>query len=157
VSVDPPTPPVAGVAFLLAQLGAYASSAYAARVSELDLTPAMTGILRFTSMQPGLSQQALANLLNMAPSKLVSVLDGLEKREVLERRRNAADRRNYQLFLTNKGQELMAEIRIAAQDHENLITEGLTSEERKNTLEGLQKIASRQGLTPGVHPGYRRL
>ena len=33
----------------------------------------------------------------------------------------------------------------------------LTDDERHRLTELLQKVAEQPGLTPGVHPGYRRL
>jgi hypothetical protein len=57
---------------------------YAARIAGRDLTPAATGLLHLVSLQPGLSQQALAIRLGIPPSRFVSVLDELEGRHVLE-------------------------------------------------------------------------
>src|SRR5882672_9153359 len=80
-------------AFLLAQLGAHAASRFAEQLSEIQLLPAHAGILRVIAATSGISQRALASLLGMLPSALVSSLDELEKRGLLERRDNPEDRR----------------------------------------------------------------
>jgi DNA-binding MarR family transcriptional regulator len=147
--------PFAGNGFLLAQLGAHATERYAERVSQLELTPAHTGALLLIAQQPGQSQQALATLLGVVPSKIVYLVDDLEARHLLERRRNSADRRNYALHLTDKGQQAVADLHMLVHQHELDITAALTDEEQRQLTALLQKIADQQGLTPGVHPGYR--
>jgi DNA-binding MarR family transcriptional regulator len=72
-------------AFLIAQLGAYASAQFAKRLEPLGFTPAHAGILRIIAVTPGLSQQELAARLGMYPSRLVAVIDDLEKRSLIER------------------------------------------------------------------------
>ena len=86
-------------AFLLAQLGAHAASQFAERLGVLDLTPPDAGILRLLRIAAGLSQQELAAKLKIHPSRLVAILDNLEKRGFVERRANPDDRRLYSLHL----------------------------------------------------------
>src|SRR6202034_4949910 len=92
-------------AFLLAQLGAHAASQFAERLRVLDLTPPDAGILRLLRAAAGLSQQELAAKLQIHPSRLVAILDNLEKRGLVERRQNPEDRRLYSLYLTKDGGE----------------------------------------------------
>jgi len=151
-----PVPP-AGNAFLLAQLGAYAASKFAERVGRLDLTPAHSGVLRLVAQQPGLSQQTLAQRLGVAPSKVVSLVDDLQARQLIERRRSTADRRNHALHLTQSGRRTLAQIRTVAIEHETEMMTALTDAEQRRLIDLLQKVAQQQGLYPGVHPGYRQL
>jgi hypothetical protein len=46
--------------------------------------------------------------------------------------------------------------RIAAEHEENFCA-ALSKEERKQLRDLCRRIADEQGLTPGVHPGYREL
>lgn len=149
--------PVAGSAFLLAQVGAHAAARFAERVAALDLTPAHTGLVRLVAQDPGLSQQALAGLLGVVPSKVVGLVDDLERRGLVERRRGTADRRQHALFLTTEGDATLDGIRAAAAAHDAAVTEPLTAAEAKRLRTLLQKLADAHGLTPGVHPGYRSL
>src|ERR1700731_770920 len=89
-----------GNAFLLAQLGAHATTLFAERIAALDLTPPQAGFLRLVATEPGSSQQAIAGRLGIAPSRLVPIVDGLEQRGLIERRRDPDDRRNHALYLT---------------------------------------------------------
>ncbi len=144
-----------GPSFLIAQLGAHAASQFAERMRVLELTPADAGILRLLRVASGLSQQELAGKLNIHPSRLVAILDNLEKRGYLERRPNPDDRRLYSLHLTKGGDEVLGRISRVAREHQDAFLAALTDEERTTLGSILLRIADQQGLTRGVHPGYR--
>ncbi|OBJ45793.1 MarR family transcriptional regulator [Mycolicibacterium mucogenicum] len=146
-----------GVAFLLAQLGHHAAQLFAERLVAVKLTPPHAGILRMIATRPGLSQQELSRLLGLLPSRVVAYLDELESRGEVERRRNPTDRRLYALYLTKSGEKLMQTLSEIAREHEQELTSGLTSQQRKTLNELLATLADEQGLTPAVHPGFRQI
>lgn len=146
-----------GAAFLLTQLGTHAATRFGERVGELALTPPQVGMLRLIGQRPGMSQQALADHLGLLPSKVVSFVDELEGRELLARSRSARDRRVYELTLTDHGRALMGSIREVAAAHDAAITEPLDDAERAHLVKLLRRLAEHHGLTPGVHPGYRKM
>ena len=145
------------IAFLLAQLGAYAAERFGERANALDFTRPQAGLLRLISREPGLSQQAVARRLGTPPSRLVALVDGLEQRGLIERRRNPGDRRNYALHPTAAGEQAMAALGRASLEHEQAITAPLTPAERAQLSALLGQLAAAHGLVPGVHPGYRHL
>ncbi|KUJ70430.1 MarR family transcriptional regulator [Streptomyces albus subsp. albus] len=149
--------PSAGAAFLLAQLGAHAAQLFAQRIAELDLTPAQAGLLHLLARAPGQSQRELADHLGMPPSRFVPFADELEERGVIERRRNPDDRRLYALHLTNRGLDLLTELRTAGAAHEQQVCQALSPDEHQQLIDLLRRMAEQQRLTPGVHPGYRSL
>jgi DNA-binding MarR family transcriptional regulator len=144
-------------AFLLAQLGAHAASKFAEGLGVLELTPADAGILRMLRAEVGLSQQELAGRLQIHPSRLVAILDNLEKRRFVERKANPDDRRLYSLHLTQDGRETLEKIGSVARKHQDALLSSISSEERNTLATLLLKIADQQGLVRGVHPGYQRL
>jgi DNA-binding MarR family transcriptional regulator len=144
-------------AFLLAQVGAYAAKRFDERVAELDLTPPQAGLLRAIATEPGRSQQALAEQLGTPATRLVALLDGLERRGVIERRRNPDDRRLHAVFLTEAGTQLLGQLGMLAMAHGRDITEALDDEERQQLHGLLRRIAQQQRLTAGVHPGFRSI
>jgi DNA-binding MarR family transcriptional regulator len=145
------------VAFLLAQLGAHAASAFADRLQPLDLRPPEAGVLNRLARSPGESQRALADALGMHPPRLVALIDDLEERGLVERRRDPRDRRNYAISLTDAGRQTLGEISAVAKQHEQALTAALHDEERAQLATLLRRIADEQALTPGVHPGFRRI
>jgi DNA-binding MarR family transcriptional regulator len=144
-------------AFLLAQLGAHAAMQFTERVGVLELSPADAGILRLLRVEAGLSQQELATKLQIHPSRLVAILDNLEKRSFVERRAHPHDRRLYSVHLTKNGNETLEKIGRVAREHQDALLSALSKEERDTLAVLLLKIADQQGLVRGVHPGYRQI
>src|SRR4051794_22634421 len=124
---DQRRPPVR-IAFLLSQIGAHVSERFAERCRALGLTSSEAAVLRLVGRTPGLSQRSLADRVGTAPSRIVTLVDGLEERGLIARVRSSADRRNYELHLTAAGQTLLATLRQVAQAHEREILDGLTPE-----------------------------
>jgi DNA-binding MarR family transcriptional regulator len=146
-----------GIAFLLAQLGAHAAGAFAERLQVLDLTPPQAGVLRLLARSPGISQRALAEALGMHATRLVALIDDLERRGLVERSRDPDDRRNYALELTDDGRTMLGRLGAVARDHERDITAAVDPAQRAALAATLRQIAEQQGLKPGVHPGFRRI
>jgi DNA-binding MarR family transcriptional regulator len=146
-----------GVAFLLAQLGAHAAAAFAERIRPLGLTPPQAGVLRLLALFPGQSQRELADALGMHAPRLVALIDDLESRALVSRERDPHDRRNYAISLTDEGRQLLGELSRVGHQHELAITSGLNDDERAQLLGLLRLVAEQQQLTPGVHPGFRRI
>jgi DNA-binding MarR family transcriptional regulator len=146
-----------GAAFLLTQIGTHAASRFAERVAQLGLTPPDVGLLRMIAGQPGRSQQSLAADLGVVPSRVVALIDNLDHKGLVERRRSTEDRRNYELHLTPEATRVMGEMRQLAAAHEDDICSALDDDQRAQLTTLLELIADQQGLTPGVHPGYRQL
>ena len=144
-------------AFLLAQVGAHAATRFSERLTALRLSPPDAGILRLLRMAAGISQQELSARLQIHPSRLVAILDNLEKRKLVERKPNPEDRRVYSLHLTKDGAEILERIGKVVREHQDALLSTLTADERSKLTELLLRIANAQGLTPGVHPGYQRL
>jgi len=144
-------------AFLLAQIGSHAATRFGERLKGLQLTRPHAGILRLIGLTPGLSQQALARRLAILPSQLVALLDELEERGLIERRQDATDRRTYALHLTKSGRDVAEQIGRIAREHDDAVCAALDIHDRQQLDALLGRIAEQQGLTPGVHPGYRRL
>lgn len=145
-----------GAAFLLAQVGAHAAARFAERVGELGLSPSDAGLLRMIATQPGRSQQSLARELGVVPSRVVTLIDGLQRKGLVERRRSEQDRRHHELHLTEEGSRAMDWMRDVASAHEDDICSALDDSRRAELATLLGLIAAQQNLTPGVHPGYRK-
>jgi DNA-binding MarR family transcriptional regulator len=146
-----------GAAFLLAQLGAHAADRFAERIDGLGITPPHAGILRLVVATPSCNQQALAKRLGVLPSRMVILIDDLAEKGLVQRKRSTKDRRHSELVLTKRGRRILEKLSKLAAEHEADLCAGLTAAER-DTLAALgRKIVHQQGLTPDVHPGYRKL
>jgi len=146
-----------GPAFLLAQIGAHAAARFAERLAPLGLTPPHAGILRILGNQPDMPQRALSDMLGIFPSRLVLLLDELEKLGLVERHASPTDRRSHALRLTPAGHAQLQAIGRVGRQHQDDLCASLTEAERGHLRKLLEKIAAQQKLRRGVHPGYRML
>jgi DNA-binding MarR family transcriptional regulator len=149
--------PLAGAGFLISQLGAHASNEFAKRIGPLGLIPPHIGILHAIGAQPGRSQQAVADTFRLPPSRMVALIDDLEARGLVERRRDDRDRRVHLLHLSAAGEAMLVELAAVARAAEKEMFAALTAAERRDLTALLTRIADQQGLVPGVHPGYERI
>jgi DNA-binding MarR family transcriptional regulator len=143
-------------AFLLSQVGAHAALRFAQKLEPLGLAPPHVGILRALSESTGMSQQQLATLLGLHPSRLVALVDDLESGGLAERRDSPDDRRTHALALTEEGKKMLAEAMRISTKHQDELCAALDAKEREQLTHALEKIAQQQGLTPGVHSGFSR-
>lgn len=141
------------LAFLLSQVGIYASKRFAERIAAIGLQPPLFRVLNLVDAEEGKSQQAIAAGIEIPPSRMVALVDELERGGLVERRPEPKDRRVRALFLTAEGRRCLARGRKIAQQHEEELTKGMKAADRKLLVALLQKIVDEQAIGRGVHPG----
>ena len=137
-------------------MAAHSASGFAKRLEPLGFKPAYFGILRVIETFDGQSQQALGERLGMFASRLVGLLDEMEKLGLVERRNSPSDRRTYALFLTAVGKEAVAQVTRLSMQYQDEVFAALEPHERELLVQFLQRIATEQGLTAGVHPNLQK-
>jgi DNA-binding MarR family transcriptional regulator len=158
-AVEPSAPPMRGAqspGFLLAQVGAHAAARFAERLEPLGLTPGHAGLLRLIASSAGASQQQVALALGAFPSRMVGLVDELQRRKLVERHENPQDRRSYALVLTADGRRALDAIGRVAREHQDALLAALSASERETLSQLLLRVADDQGLTRGIHPGFAR-
>ena len=70
------------------------------------LSPGRVGVLIYIDANPGVTQSRLAEAAERDRSTMVGVLDQLEARGLIERRRSVEDERVVEVFLTGEGKRL---------------------------------------------------
>src|SRR5882757_7454334 len=96
------------------------------RLAPLGLEQQHAGMLIRLAANQGQSQQAIAEMIGVNPTRMVFLTDELEKLGLVERRRNPADRRSHALYLTEAGTAMLARVREVTRAHEADITASLT-------------------------------
>jgi DNA-binding MarR family transcriptional regulator len=156
--VTPPADkPTNRLPFLLSQVGAHAAMKFADRLERLGLSPPHAGILGLLRRSGGLSQQDVAERLGTHPSRMVTLVDELEQKGLIERLSNPDDRRVYALHLTPAGEKALRDLGRIHTEHLEALCAALDASEREQLAQLLQRIAEQQGLRPGVHPGFARM
>ena len=104
------------------------------------LSPGRVGILTLIEANPGLTQSRLARAVDLDRSTMVGVLDTLEERRLIERRRGADDRRTNGLWLTRRGRALLAGAKKKISVHERRVASRLSAAERAQLIRLLAKL-----------------
>jgi DNA-binding MarR family transcriptional regulator len=139
VSARPPGLPrelLLSTGFLLKRLGfALKERAYEA-LEPTGLQPQHHAVLSLVEEGACSAQGAIADALGYDRSQLVGLLDELEERGLVERRRDPGDRRRHIVKATPAGQEALGELREVSRRVEKEFLAPLDAEERR-TLNGL--------------------
>jgi DNA-binding MarR family transcriptional regulator len=105
-----------------------------------EISPGRAGMLLLIDANPGVTQGRLAQAVGLDRSTMVGVIDALESRRLLERRRGD-DRRTKGLWLTSIGRTFVARLRKRIEAHERRVAAHLTAAERAQLLALLEKLA----------------
>ena len=108
-------------------------------MADNKITPGQFGVLTLIDTNPGLNQSTLAKAIGVGRSTMVAVIDGLEKRDLIERQKSPDDKRSYALAMTEKGRELLKHVHPKVMGHEKNIAAGLSDKE----VETLNQLLSR--------------
>jgi DNA-binding MarR family transcriptional regulator len=83
---------------------------------------------------------------------MVGLVDDLEARGLVERRRHHGDRRAYALFLTDTARDLLTQADRAADTVEAEMLAPLSADDRDHLFALLRRVAAHAGLPAGIHP-----
>lgn len=106
------------------------------------IMPHLIGTPSILSKHPGLSQIELAALLGTERATAGLQVTQCLKQGFVRRAVSRHDRRRYDLFVTPKGLQLLADARDVIPEHENLFAGSLTASERNTLRRLLMKLIS---------------
>ena len=106
----------------------------------LDVSPVIFAVLALIDANRGLKQSALAKAVRLDRSSMVSLLDNLERRKLVERSAVEGDRRSNALALTAAGASLLRTLKRRVASHEQRLAHGLSAAEREKLVELLSRV-----------------
>ncbi len=134
--------PIAGTLGLaLRRAQAAVTEDFTARFGAEDIRPIQFAVLHLLQRNPGIRQSQASLALDVKRTNFVPLLDELERRGLLERRRVADDRRAAALHLTAAGQAAAARLDALALAHEQRFAARLGPYEHAILLGLLARLA----------------
>jgi DNA-binding MarR family transcriptional regulator len=105
-----------------------------------DVTPGLFGVLVIIEANPDLKQSELARATHLDRSTVVTVIDNLERRGLVERRVALHDRRSNAIRLTDAGTALLRKLKRQVSQHEKRLLQNFNAAERETFLALLKKV-----------------
>lgn len=105
-----------------------------------DFTPVQFAAMSTISTNPGLDQATLAGLIAYDRATMGGVIDRLEAKQLVDRKVSKSDRRARQLYLTQKGHEILSALVPLVSDLQDDILQGLDEAEKIQLLGLLEKV-----------------
>ncbi|MEQ1440113.1 MarR family transcriptional regulator [Fontimonas sp. SYSU GA230001] len=132
-------PPVT-IGSLVLDVGRLIRQDFRRRAQHLGLTQAQWSAIAQLHREPGLTQAALAERLEVHPVTVTQLLDRMEKAGWIRRTAHATDRRAQCVHLTESTEPVLAELaRLAAQTRERALR-GLSEGERRQFEQLLARV-----------------
>ncbi len=130
------------LSFLLARANALSLAAGNAALAPHGLRVRSYSVLALAaadSVQP--TQRELADFLRLDPSQVVSLVDDLERRGLVERRPNPSDRRANVVLATESGRAVFAAAQVDAREYEHAAHASLDGDEHAQLAALLRRVA----------------
>jgi len=133
---------VSSTAFLLARVGMAIKMRLMDELGQAGCGGYGYGVLAMLGEGAQETQAAIADGLGVDRSQLVGVLDTLEMDGLVERKRDAHDRRRHAVSITAEGKRQLVKLRSTVRELEESFLEPLDEKTRKVLHEALLRVAS---------------
>ena len=131
-------PQLVGYQLRMAQIALFRD--FAEGPGALEVTPGLFGVLVIIESNPDLKQSELARATQLDRSTVVTVIDNLERRGLVERRASVHDRRSNAIRLTEAGTTLLRKLKRQVGQHEKRLLQNFSPAERETFLALLKKV-----------------
>ena len=132
---------VASTAFLLKRLGFTAKEQAMHAYEATGLSPYHHAILIALEEDSHETQRSIADALGYDRGQLVGLLDEMEERDLIERRRDPSDRRRQVVEMTSEGKRALEQLRGVAQRLEDELLSPLDAAEQEQLHALLLRLA----------------
>lgn len=141
IPVGPPTALVSSTPHLMKRLAMLQKDRAVTAFEETGLSPYHYAVLALLEEEPPETQAMIADALGYDRSHLVGILDELEERSLIGRKRDPEDRRRHLVTLTPDGRRMATKLRSIVTKLEDEFLAPLDADERKTLHRLLLRLA----------------
>jgi MarR family transcriptional regulator, organic hydroperoxide resistance regulator len=123
----------------------------------LNMTIAQLKSLMFIKFEGTTSSKKLAAALRVTPPNVTGIIDRMVEHGLVSREYNQQNRRTQLLKLTQKGDDLVNELRVRKTAHLSHLLETLNSEDLKALIQGMTALAQAAEKNQGKPPSHNTL
>jgi MarR family transcriptional regulator, organic hydroperoxide resistance regulator len=120
---------------------------YLLTLGGLKLTQKQTAVMWLVIDNPGVAQGAIGNALGMDRATMMVLVNRLEARGLLQRRKSSVDARQRELQPTPEGLRLMAQVRRRIARHEARVKRLFSATELRTLTRLLQRLQALEGAS----------
>lgn len=125
---------------MIAQVARLMRRGFDERARSIGVTRPQWQVLSLLARHEGINQGGLAEILEVEPITLGRMIDRLQDAGMVERRHDPADRRAWRLFLTDKGNQLIDQLRPLALETLETALDGLDDAQRAAMMVALDRM-----------------
>ncbi|PZO86770.1 MAG: MarR family transcriptional regulator [Sphingomonas sanxanigenens] len=129
--------------FLIGDVSRLMRRRFDERARAIGVTRAQWKLIFTLSRNEGANQGALAELIDVEPITIGRMVDRLEEAGMVERRPDPRDRRAWRLYLTDKAQPLLTELRVLGDAMVEEVMAGIDDAERDRATAILEIMRAR--------------
>lgn len=128
--------------FNLVKVGKQSGQYWKSYVLDFNITGIQAMVMNFMLDMPGAKTSEVAEAAVLDNATLTGILDRLEKRALLERRKVQGDRRASSIWLTSEGEQVARAVRKRVDEANKEYLSKLTKQERENFRALLYKLGN---------------
>lgn len=137
-----PAPLLESIPFLITRIHAGMHASFLTVLEPVGIEPRHLGTLTALRSSGPIPQAELARLLGVSHPLVVQIVDDLEERGLLERRRMPTDRRSQVLHLTTKSHPAIRQATALAGNRSDELLDALSPPERARLLDLLRRLVT---------------
>jgi DNA-binding MarR family transcriptional regulator len=118
-------------------------------LTPLELDGRLLAVLTVIESTGPALQQRLSERLGVDRTTMVALVDVLERRRFVERRRDPIDRRGYRVSITRRGAKALGQAHEAVRGVEQEFLDRLTADEQRQFRSLLSRVALERNSQPG--------
>jgi MarR family transcriptional regulator, transcriptional regulator for hemolysin len=120
-----------------------------AQVRERNMTLPRARVFFNLNKKDGINQRELADRLELETPTLVRILDAMEGQGYVERRVAGSDRRAKEIYMTDSGRVVAAEVEELAEDVRGQIISGIPESDLRTTLNVIRAMQANLAAVRG--------